>query len=74
MKINPSQAFAGQRIGVKQVEEKIWLVSFMRYDLGFFEHERCRMESERREPFHGETVTHVSGRNNPLPMCPERTP
>jgi hypothetical protein len=30
LKINLSQAFAGQRIGVKQVEEKTWLVSFMR--------------------------------------------
>jgi len=30
---------------VKQVEEKIWLVSFMRYDLGFFDHETCRIES-----------------------------
>jgi len=29
----------------KQVEEKIWLVSFMRYDLGFFDHETCRIES-----------------------------
>jgi hypothetical protein len=45
MKINLSQAFAGQRVGVKQVEEKIWLVSFMRYDLGFFDHEACRIES-----------------------------
>jgi hypothetical protein len=45
LKINLSQAFAGQRVGVKQVEEKIWLVSFMRYDLGFFDHETCRIES-----------------------------
>src|SRR5579863_8774201 len=44
-KINLSQAFAGQRVGVKQVEDKIWLVSFMRYDLGFFDHETCRIES-----------------------------
>jgi len=44
-KINLSQVFAGQRVGVKQVEEKIWLVSFMRYDLGFFDHETCRIES-----------------------------
>jgi hypothetical protein len=42
---NLSQAFAGQMVGVKQVEEKIWLVSFMRYDLGFFDHETCRIES-----------------------------
>jgi len=45
MKINLTQAFAGQKVGVKQVEEKIWLVSFMRYDLGFFDHETCRIES-----------------------------
>jgi putative transposase len=45
LKINLSQAFAGQSVGVKQVEERIWLVSFMRYDLGFFDHETCRIES-----------------------------
>src|SRR6516165_3289111 len=45
MKINLSQAFAGQKVGVKQVDEKIWLVSFMRDDLGFFDPETCRIES-----------------------------
>ena len=45
LKINLSQAFAGQRVGVKQVEEKLWLVSFMRYDLGFFDRETCRIET-----------------------------
>ena len=45
LKINLSQAFAGQKIGVKQVKETIWLVSFMRFDLGFFDHETCRIES-----------------------------
>ena len=30
---------------MKQFEEKIWLVSFMRYDLGFFDHETSRIES-----------------------------
>jgi putative transposase len=32
--------FAGQNVGVKEISEKIWLVSFMHYDLGFFDHER----------------------------------
>jgi putative transposase len=59
MKINLSQAFAGQKVGVKQVEEKIWLVSFMRYDLGFFDHETCRIESAEN-PFTA----------NVLPMSP----
>ena len=33
-KINISTALAGQRLGIKQVNEHIWLVSFMDYDLG----------------------------------------
>ena len=46
LKTNLSQAFAGQKVAVKQVEEKIWLVSFMQYDLGFFfDHETYRIES-----------------------------
>jgi len=44
-KINLSQAFAGQKVGVKQVEERVWLVSFMQYDLGYFDDETCRIES-----------------------------
>ena len=60
LKINLSQAFAGQKVGVKQVEEKIWLVNFMRFDLGFFDHETCRIESAEN-PFAAKV----------LPMCPE---
>jgi putative transposase len=43
-KINLSQVFAGQNVGIKEVEEKIWLVTFMHYDLGFFDHETGRIE------------------------------
>jgi putative transposase len=43
-KINLSHAFAGQNVGIKEVSEKIWLVSFMQYDLGFFDHETGRVE------------------------------
>ena len=43
-KINISQVFAGQRVGVKQVSEHIWLVTFMDYDLGYFDDETCRLE------------------------------
>jgi putative transposase len=43
-KINLSAVFAGQNIGIKEVAEKIWLVSFMHYDLGFFDHEAGRVE------------------------------
>jgi pimeloyl-ACP methyl ester carboxylesterase len=43
-KINVSQVFAGQKVGVKQVDDHIWLVSFMHYDLGYFDDETCRLE------------------------------
>ena len=43
-KINLSTVFAGQNVGIKEVEEKIWLVSFMSYNLGFFDHETGRIE------------------------------
>ncbi len=38
-KINLSRAFAGQKVGVKQVSDKILLVSFMQYNLGYFDHQ-----------------------------------
>ena len=44
-KINLSTVFAGQKVGVKEVSDRIWLVSFMHYDLGYFDHESCRLES-----------------------------
>jgi putative transposase len=43
-KVNLSQVFAGQNVGVTQVGERVWLVSFMRYDLGYFDDETCRLE------------------------------
>ena len=36
--------FAGQQVGVRQVTDRIWLVSFMEYDLGYFDDETCRLE------------------------------
>ncbi len=59
-KINLSTVFAGQKVGVKQVSDKIWLVSFMQYDLGYFDHETCRLE-----PIENPFAAKV------LPMSPE---
>jgi putative transposase len=59
-KINLSVVFAGQSVGIKQVSEHIWLVSFMDYDLGYFDHQTCRLEPIEN-PF-GPKV---------LPMSPE---
>jgi putative transposase len=43
-KVNLSYVFAGQKVGIKEVADKIWLVTFMHYDLGFFDHETGRVE------------------------------
>ena len=43
-KVNLSHVFAGQNVGVTQDGERIWLVTFMRYDLGDFDDETCRLE------------------------------
>ena len=43
-KINLSKVFAGQCVGIREVDEQIWLVSFMEYDLGFFDRDEGRVE------------------------------
>jgi putative transposase len=43
-KINFSQVFAGQAVGIKKVHDDIWLVSFMDYDLGYFDLETRVLE------------------------------
>jgi len=59
-KVNLSTVFAGQKVGVAQVSEHIWLVSFMDYDLGYFDDETCRLEPIEN-PFQPKV----------LPMSPE---
>ena len=44
-KINLSTVFAGQDVGIKQVEDEMWIVSFINYDLGYFDHDTARQES-----------------------------
>ncbi|MBM3565739.1 MAG: IS481 family transposase [Alphaproteobacteria bacterium] len=43
-KINLSTVFAGQTVGIKEVEDGIWLVSFMHYDLGYIDLEQRTLE------------------------------
>jgi putative transposase len=59
-KVNLSHVFAGQNVGVTQVGDRVWLVSFMQYDLGYFDDEAIRVEPIKN-PF-GSKV---------LPMSPE---
>jgi len=57
-KINLSHALAGQNVGVTQVGDRLWLITFMHYDLGYFDDEAGRVEPIA-DPF-GSKV---------LPMC-----
>ena len=36
-KINLSVSLAGQAVGVKEIDPRTWLVSFMDYDLGYID-------------------------------------
>lgn len=44
LKVSLSHVFAGQEVGIRQVEDKTWLVSFMNYDLGYFDEDSGRFE------------------------------
>ncbi len=43
-KIHISQVFAEQSVGISEVNDGIWLVSFMDYDLGYFDEDSSRFE------------------------------
>jgi putative transposase len=43
-KVNLSHVFAGQSVGVTRVGDRIWLVTLMQYDFGYFDDETCRLE------------------------------
>jgi transposase InsO family protein len=43
-RINVSTVLAGQRLGIKEVDDGIWLVSFMSYDLGYIDLEQRTLQ------------------------------
>jgi len=43
-KINISTVLAGQTLGIKEVDDGIWLVTFMHYDLGYFDLEQRTLQ------------------------------
>jgi len=43
-KISLSTVFAGQTVGIKEVDEAVWLVSFMHYDLGYIDLEQRTLQ------------------------------
>src|SRR5262245_10286393 len=44
-KINISHVLAGQKLGITEVDDAIWLVSFMRYDLGYIDLEQRTLQT-----------------------------
>ena len=43
-RINITTVLAGQRLGIKEVDDGIWLASFMHYDLGYFDLEQKTLQ------------------------------
>jgi transposase InsO family protein len=40
-----SSVFGGQRLGLREVDTDVWLVSFMHYDLGYIDLEACTLQT-----------------------------
>ncbi|MCK1493311.1 IS481 family transposase [Bradyrhizobium sp. 180] len=58
-RINISTVLAGQKLGIKEVDDGIWLVSFMHYDLGYFDLEQKTLQP-LDNPFGPKPVPDVS--------------
>jgi len=43
-RVNISTVLAGQKLGIKEVDDGIWLASFMHYDLGYFDLEQKTLQ------------------------------
>jgi transposase InsO family protein len=59
-KINITTVLAGQMLGVKEVDDGIWLVSFMDYDLGYIDLEQRTLQP-LDNPFGPRLITPASG-------------
>jgi len=66
-KINISTVLAGQRLGIKEVDDGIWLASFMHYDLGYFDLEQKTCNPSTTRSARG---CHPCLGYDLLPMCP----
>ena len=43
-KVNLSQLFAAKPSASNKTQDRLWLISFMDYDLRYFDDETCRLE------------------------------
>jgi putative transposase len=69
-KVNLSHVFAGQNVGVTQVGDRIWLVTFMQYDLAT---STTRPAGSNRSRIRLDRKCYLCPRNELSPMCPEWT-
>jgi hypothetical protein len=60
-KINLSTCLAGQAVGIKEVDDSIWLVSFMEYDLGYID-----LEEKTLQPLNNPFGPKVGPQNDQL--------
>ena len=58
---------AGQGLGIKEVDDGIWLASFMHYDLGYFDLEQKTLQPSTTRSARG---CHPCLRYDLLPMSP----
>lgn len=54
--INISSVFGGQNVGLTETDDKIWLVTFMKYDLGYFDEQDCNLQ-KIDNPFNNKLYT-----------------
>jgi hypothetical protein len=69
-KINISGVLAGQRLGIKEVDDGIWLVTFIDYDLGYIDLSNGPCKPSTTRSGHG---CHLCLRYVLSPMSPGRT-
>jgi hypothetical protein len=70
-RINISTVLAGQKLGIKEVDEGIWLISFMHYDLGYFDLEQKTLQP-LDNPFGPKPITAPHERRSPEHGIPRR--
>src|SRR5438132_2845957 len=69
-RVNISPVLAGQRLGIKEVDDGIWIVSFMHYDLSFIDLEQKTLQLSTAPSAQG---CHPCLSYVPLPMSPIST-
>jgi putative transposase len=58
-KINLSRVFAAELVGIREVDDQVWRVSFLDFDLGFLDRDQGRVEPAQN-PFASEKVLTMS--------------